>query len=115
MYPKEIAKRENIPLEKVEETLSKDVLVFVLEAFKKKKITKNDIKNVLDSIVKGASMEEAIKIEKVEVKDIEKQIIDIIKSKPGLSANAYMGLVMKEFKGKVSGKEVMEIIKKYVK
>ena len=29
--------------------------------------------------------------------------------------NAYMGLVMKEFKGKISGKEASEIIKKYVK
>ena len=41
--------------------------------------------------------------------------MNLIKSKPGLSENAYMGLIMKEFKGKVSGKEVMEIIKKFVK
>jgi len=38
-----------------------------------------------------------------------------MKSKPGLRAGAYMGLVMKEFKNKVSGKEVMDILKKYIK
>ena len=41
--------------------------------------------------------------------------LKIIKEKPGLSDKAYMGLVMKEFKGRVSGKDAMEIIKKHVK
>ena len=39
----------------------------------------------------------------------------MIKEKPGLSEKAYMGLVMKEFGGKVSGKDAIEIIKKYLK
>ena len=43
------------------------------------------------------------------------RIHKIIREKPGLSENAYMGLVMREFKGKISGKEAIEIIKKYVK
>jgi len=46
---------------------------------------------------------------------LEEEILKIIKDKPGLSINAYMGLVMKKFKGKVNGKEVAEIIKKLVK
>ena len=41
--------------------------------------------------------------------------MNIIKEKPGLNANAYMGLVMQEFKGKISGKEAMEIIQKLLK
>ena len=41
------------------------------------------------------------------------KIIKIIKEKPGLSANAYMGLIMKEFKGKISGSDVMKIINKF--
>ena len=46
---------------------------------------------------------------------LKKQILlrlKIIKQKPGLNANAYMGLVMKEFKGKVDGKSAMDIINK---
>ena len=38
------------------------------------------------------------------------RIIKMIKEKPGLSEKAYMGLVMKEFRGKVTGKKAMEII-----
>ena len=60
-------------------------------------------------------MEDAIKFEREDVNKIEKKVMEIIKKKPGLSQNAYMGLVMKEFKGKISGKEVMDIIRKYIK
>ncbi len=115
MYPKEVAKREGVKLKKAEEILSLNILGFVLESVKKKKISERDIKHVLERIVKGESIEEAIKFERADINEIEKEIMKIIKKKPGLSANAYMGLVMKEFKGKVDGKTVMEIIKKYVK
>ena len=39
----------------------------------------------------------------------------LIKSKPGLSSNAYMGLIMQNFKGKISGKEAMDLINKFAK
>ena len=39
----------------------------------------------------------------------------LIKSKPGLNANAYMGLVMKEFKDGIDGKTAMSIINKLIK
>ena len=42
------------------------------------------------------------------------EILKIIKSKPGLNVNAYMGLVMAEMKGKINGKEAMEIINKLI-
>ena len=38
----------------------------------------------------------------------------LIKDKPGLNPNAYMGLVMKKFAGKVDAKTAMESIKKIV-
>jgi Glu-tRNA(Gln) amidotransferase subunit E-like FAD-binding protein len=115
MYPKEVAKREGISLNKAEKLLNFTVLAFVLEAVKKKKISEKDIKQVLERIVKGESREDAIKIEKLDVKKIENKIRNIIKSKPGLTANAYMGLVMKEFKGKIDGSQAMKVILKYVK
>ena len=40
------------------------------------------------------------------------KVMKIIKEKPGLNPNAYMGLVMKKFKGKVDGKKAMEVINK---
>jgi Glu-tRNA(Gln) amidotransferase subunit E-like FAD-binding protein len=114
IFPKEIARREKISLTKAEKILNKDVLAHVLENLKKKKITENQIKHVLENIVKGKSYKEALEIRKEDLHRIEKKIGGLVKEKPGLSLNAYMGLIMEEFKG-VSGKEVFDIIKKYVK
>ncbi|HJX50479.1 MAG TPA: Glu-tRNA(Gln) amidotransferase subunit GatE [Candidatus Nanoarchaeia archaeon] len=115
MYPKEIASRENVSLERAEELLSREVLAFILESVKKKKILENDIKLVLEKVVRGEDVKEAIEIEKADVTEIEDEIRKLIGNKPGLSPNAYMGLVMKEFKGRVDGKTAIEIIKRYVK
>ncbi len=114
IFPKEIASHEKLSDEKVNQVLNKDVLNDVILAVKKKKISENQIKEVLEKIAKGESFENAIKFEKKEAGEIEEKIAKIIKEKPGLSANAYMGLVMKEVKG-ISGKEAMEIIGKWVK
>jgi Glu-tRNA(Gln) amidotransferase subunit E-like FAD-binding protein len=53
--------------------------------------------------------------EKQDEREIEEKVLDIVKRKPGLSVNAYMGLLMKELKGRVDGKMLMELIKRYVK
>jgi len=115
IFPKEIAKREKISLDEIEKILSNDVLSYVIGNFENGKISESHVKSVLEKIVSGVSHEDAVKIEKVDVSDLEEKIMNLIKNKPGLSANAYMGLVMKEFKGKVDGKKVMEIIGKYSK
>ena len=115
IFPKEFSSRKKIPVEKIEEILNKDVLVFILENLKKKKISENQIKNILEKIVKGETLEDAIEFKKEDLNIVEEKIMNIIGKKPELSVNAYMGLVMKEFRGKIDGKEAMEIIKKYSK
>jgi len=114
VYPVEIASKENISIEKIEKILSKDALSHVLETLKKGKISEGDLKYILTKIIKTGDVQEAVKVKKEENVDIEEEIMNIIKEKPGLSFNAYMGLVMKELKGRVNGKEAAEIIKKYV-
>jgi len=115
LYPKEIASKEKIPDENINEILNRDILFLVVKSLKDKKIFEIQVKHVLERIAKGLSFEEAIKFEKKEIHEIEEKILKLIREKPGLSENAYMGLVMKEFHGKISGKEAIEIIKKYVK
>ena len=115
IFPKEISSHKKISLKKVEETLNIDILVFVLESLRDKKISEQQIKNVLERILDGSNLEEAIKFEKEDLRNVEEKIIKILKEKPGLSEKAYMGLVMKEFKGKISGKDAIEIIKKHMK
>ncbi len=97
------------------EKLSQEELVFIIQALKEKKISESEVKEVMKRIYEGVELEKAIKFEKVDLGDIEEKIMKLVKEKPGLNANAYMGLVMKEFKGQVNGKEAMEIIKKYSK
>ena len=114
IFPKEIAKHKNKELSFVEKIFNYDTLEFILEALEKKKINEHQVKEVLERIVEGEKPEKAIIFKEINLNEIEEDIVKIIKEKPGLSEKAYMGLVMKEFKGKISGKDAMNIIKKYI-
>jgi hypothetical protein len=63
----------------------------------------------MEKLVEGKSFEEAIKKENI---DLEREVQEIIKEKPNLSINAYMGLLMAKFKGKVSGGEIMQELRR---
>ena len=113
LFPKEIASKLNKNSEKVDE-IAMDNAGDILSAIVHRKISEEDVKDVLIKLVQGENFKNAIKIEKKDVLEIEEFVLKMIKEKPGLNANAYMGLVMKEFKGQVNGKEVMEIINKFL-
>lgn len=110
LIPKEIASHEKI--ENIDEILTNDVIESVVLAINQHKIKMEDAKYVLNEIAKGKSFEEAIKIEKVDLSEVEGEIAKIVEEKPGLSIGGYMGLIMAKFKGKVSGKEVTDILNK---
>jgi len=113
VLPKELASHEKKSIEEINEILNKDIINFVVEALRDKKISREQVKLVLEKIVKGESKEKSIEFNKQD-DNLEEIILDLIKNKPGLSENAYMGLVMKEMKGKVNAGEVMGIIKKLI-
>ncbi len=114
LFPKEIASKENKSFQEIEGFVL-NYYEDILRLLNKKKISEGDVKDILINLVKGKSFSEAIKIEKADNSEIEGEVLKIIKEKPGLNANAYMGLVMGKFKGKINGKEAMEIINKLVK
>ena len=109
LWPKEIEIKEKTKSDK----LTLDVLETILQAVTEKKISEADIKEIMTEIVKGKPLQDALKREKVE--NIDEEILKIIKERPGLNPNAYMGLVMAKFKGKISGKEAMESINRVMK
>ena len=115
MIPREFASKNNKELSEVEEIFNVDVLGIILDKVAKEKLHPADIKLVLERVFNGEGIRDAVKVKKEDNKKVEERVMNIIKEKPGLNANAYMGLVMKEFKGKVSGGEAMEMIKKFVK
>ena len=114
VYPKEIAGKGDIKLDEIEKKLTIDVLSEILHSMKKGKINEGEIKGIISKIALGESINVILKSERGDMNVVEDRIIKIIKEKPGLTEHAYMGIVMNEFKGKVSGKEVMEIIKRYI-
>jgi Glu-tRNA(Gln) amidotransferase subunit E-like FAD-binding protein len=111
--PREIGSHQGV--KDINEILNLDIIESIVNAVKEGKINKNDVKHVMTEIVKGKSFDEAIKIEKVDLGDVEKEIVRIVKEKPGLSIGGYMGLIMAKFKGNVSGKEVTDILGKLIK
>ncbi|MCA9488163.1 MAG: Glu-tRNA(Gln) amidotransferase subunit GatE [Nanoarchaeota archaeon] len=114
VFPKQIASSLNKSLEEVE-NLVLNSYGDVLRLLERKKIKEGDLKEIITNLALGKKLDEAIKIEKKDSSEVEEWLIKILKEKPGLNPNAYMGLVMKEFKGNVDGREVMKIIQKHTK
>jgi len=107
IFPKEIAKKGNKPLEEITTILNPHTLEAVLEQVGKK-ISANDVKLALQKVAQGTPLEEALEKSNIDLKSEAKSII---KEKPNLSQGAYMGLLMQKFKGQVSGKDVSDILK----
>ncbi len=113
IFPKEIASHEKI--ENIDDILNLDVIESIINAVERKKIQREDVKHVMEEIALGKKFEDAIKLEKFDLSDIESEIAKIVKEKPDLSIGGYMGLIMQKFKGKVNGKDATEILGKLIK
>lgn len=114
LLPSEISTKLGRDLDFVEGILTSDVLIFVLSKVVLNEIDESDLRDVLTRIVEGVPVEDAVRIEKVDLSRVEDFVIKLIKDKSGLRPNAYMGLVMKEFGGKIEAEEVMKIIEKLI-
>ncbi len=77
------------------------------------KIAKEAIADLLEKKSKRENLEIS-EFKTISEKEMENEIKQIIKEKPNLNASAYMGLVMAKYRGKVDGKKVMEMVKKYI-
>ena len=105
--PKEIKSRF-----KIEKEITKDQFEFILNALNKDLIKKDSIVDILVDLLNNKKINlDSYKL--VSKNDLEKEIKVLIQKNKDLSANAIMGLIMQKFKGKVSGKEASDIIRKY--
>ena len=108
--PKEIRKRFNLDLSKLRKEAYEEILSYLNEG----KISKEAVIDLLVRKIK----EEKIDLEEFEAvsdKDVEGEIKKLIDEKKGLSIGAYMGILMGKYRGKIDGKKIMEILKKYIK
>jgi Glu-tRNA(Gln) amidotransferase subunit E-like FAD-binding protein len=111
----DLSRRSGKSIIEVKEILSEGVLEEILEALKDGKIEKVEVLRVMSEVLKGKKIDEAVKVERVDDDSLEEEIAKIVKSKPGLRPNAYMGLVMSKMKGKIDAKKAMEILKRIIK
>lgn len=114
LWRNELANKLKIEIEKINEFLSEKVFERILEDVKKNKIEKNDVRKVMEKIALGENLEEALKVEKISHDHLDGEIHSLVKEKPELSPNAYMGLLMQKHKGKIDAKRAMEIIQKSI-
>jgi Glu-tRNA(Gln) amidotransferase subunit E-like FAD-binding protein len=112
LWRTEIANKLKKSAEEISEMLNEAVYEKILEALREGKITEADVRGVLIKIAEGARVEGALKIEKVDHNKLEEEVVGIIKGKPGLTANAYMGLVMQKLKGRIDARKAMELVNK---
>ncbi len=113
LWREEIARHEGKKIEKIEEKLNIDLLEDILITLRKGKIKDEDVKGIMKEVAGGKRLEEAMK--KEEVEDAEEEVIKLLKEKPGLTEKAYMGLLMAKYKGKISGRNLINLIKKHIK
>lgn len=112
LWRHEFANKFKKPVGEILKILHERVLEGILERVKSGEIVERDVRDVMRRIVEGVEFEEALKVEKKSDDEIEVEIRKIIREKPGLRTNAYMGLVMQKFKGKIDAKRAMEIIRR---
>jgi len=114
LWRSEFASKLKKSIDEIKEILDERVLEQVLEALKEGKISEGDVKSVLFNIASGSNVDDALKVEKVDENALEEQIASIVKEKPGLRANAYMGMVIEKMPG-IDKRKAMEILNRIVK
>ncbi|MBI2654992.1 Glu-tRNA(Gln) amidotransferase subunit GatE [Candidatus Woesearchaeota archaeon] len=108
--PKEIKARFNLDPSKLNDEDFEEILSYLNEG----KIAKEAVIDLLAKKIKNEKIDLS-HFESVSDEELEKEIKNMIKEKPGLNIGAYMGLIMSKHRGKVEGKKIMEILKKLTK
>ncbi len=105
--PKELKKRFNFS-----EELKKEDFDFIFENLEKKKINNEALLDILYELGKGNKID-LNKYSSLSLNEIEVEVKKTIKENPGVSVNGLMGDLMKKFKGRVDGKLVISLIKRF--
>ena len=109
--PKEISSRFNLDISKLED---QSYFHIVLEAISEGKIKKDAALDILVDLIRNEKIDLS-KYKTVSDKELEEEIKKICEKNKGVPFGGLMGEVMKKFRGKVDGKKVADIIKKYGK
>ncbi|MBI2632529.1 Glu-tRNA(Gln) amidotransferase subunit GatE [Candidatus Pacearchaeota archaeon] len=115
LWRSEFASKLKKNIDEIRSILSERILETILEKLVKGEISESDIKGIMLKIASGTPIDEALKIEKISHDSLEEEIEKIVKEKPGMKANAYMGLVIQKLGSIVDKRKAMEILQRIVK
>jgi Glu-tRNA(Gln) amidotransferase subunit E-like FAD-binding protein len=115
LWPNEFSSKTKKDYNEIKSLLNERTLEKILEELVKGNIQEGDVKKVMNDIISGKSIEDAVRIERVDDNALEEAIAGIIKEKPGLRAGGYMGLIIAKLGANVDKKKAMEILNKLVK
>ena len=107
--PKEIKARFDMDSAKLRYEDFEEVLSYL----DKGKIAKEAIIDLLIKKIKNEKIDLS-HFESVSDKELEEEIKKIIAEKKGLNISGYMGLLMAKYRGKVDGKKLMDILKRFM-
>ncbi len=93
--------------------IKNDDLKSIFSALDISEISKDSVMKILVDIAKGKKLD-LKNYQMASVDDIEEEIKKIVESNKGAGMGAIMGMVMKKYHGKVDGKKVNEIVKKFL-
>ncbi|MCB9358819.1 Glu-tRNA(Gln) amidotransferase subunit GatE [Candidatus Woesearchaeota archaeon] len=105
--PKELKRKSSLDVDSLSEADFEEILTYA------EKVPKNVVPELIEKKVLGEKISVG-DFKGVDDSEIDAFVEKIVKDKPGLNMGGYMGLVMKQFAGKVDGKKASEILKKYI-
>ena len=112
LWRNEFASKRGKSFNEIRNVLTERIYEDILKTVSSGKISSGDVKPILIKILDGEKLEDALKVEKIGDDELELFVRSLIKEKSGMRANAYMGMLMAKFKGKLDAKKAMEIINK---
>ena len=113
LWRRDLGKKSDKGFEEVMNVLHEEVLLRILEAVNEERLSEGEVRTVMAEVLAGKDVVDALdRGEQAGDDEVEEAISNIVKGRPGLRPNAYMGLVMKEFGGKLDAKKAMELISK---
>lgn len=115
LWRNEFASKMKKTFEEIKEILTERVLEEILELFINGKIKEGDIKRILFDIANGKKIDDTLQNDSLNDDKLEEEISKIIKEKPGLKANAYMGLVISKLGTTIDKRKSMEILNRLTK
>lgn len=115
LWRNEFASRMKKSFDEIKEILNEKVLEKILEELRDGDIDSSDVKEIMLRIVGGMSVEEALRVEKIDDNLLEEGISLILRENPGLKANAYMGLIIQKLGDGIDKRKAMEILNRIVK